>query len=68
LFQESVWNNPDENNRLRICNLNYYMEDDTLEVFEPKKDDAAMPQASPHRPLVKRIINMTILLFDLENL
>lgn len=43
-FKESVYDAPVENNRLRLLNFNYYFEDDTLEIFEPRTENSAIPQ------------------------
>jgi len=43
-FKEGVYDSRDENNRVRTCHLNYYVEDDTLEVTEPRQENAAIPQ------------------------
>ena len=45
-FQESVADSPLENFRVRKVILHYYLENDTLEVIEPKQDNSGMPQAS----------------------
>jgi hypothetical protein len=46
-FKESVYDAPDENNRLRLLNFNYYFEDDTMEIFEPRTENSAIPQVPP---------------------
>lgn len=51
-FKESVYDAPDENNRLRLLNFNYYFEDDTMEIFEPRTENSAIPQVPPDTPYV----------------
>ena len=43
-FKEGVVERPDETWRLRKCTMYYYLEDDTLQVSEPKVDNSGLPQ------------------------
>uniref|UniRef100_A0A7S4LEL9 EF-hand domain-containing family member C2 n=1 Tax=Eutreptiella gymnastica TaxID=73025 RepID=A0A7S4LEL9_9EUGL len=49
-FKESIHESREENARVRRCNLYYYLEDDTIQVTEPKQDNSGVPQGN----LVKR--------------
>lgn len=35
-FKQPVYENPDENFRVRVVNIVYFLEDDTLTVMEPR--------------------------------
>lgn len=43
-FKEGIYDSRDENNRVRLCNVIYYTNDDTIEIQEPKQENAAIPQ------------------------
>lgn len=43
-FQESVVENRDENYRVRKCIIYYYLDDDTIHILEPKKENSGIPQ------------------------
>ena len=43
-FKESVFDAPNENNRLRVMHVNYFVEDDTIEVYEPRTENSSVPQ------------------------
>jgi EF-hand domain-containing protein 1 len=46
-FQEHVTDTPSENSRIRRVVFLYYLEDDTLQVSEPKQDNSGLPQVCP---------------------
>jgi hypothetical protein len=43
-FQEHVVENPNENYRVRKCQIYYYLDDDTLYITEPKVENSGIPQ------------------------
>eukprot|EP00698_Gefionella_okellyi_P017111 TRINITY_DN4961_c0_g1_i1.p1 TRINITY_DN4961_c0_g1~~TRINITY_DN4961_c0_g1_i1.p1 ORF type:complete len:564 (+),score=138.45 TRINITY_DN4961_c0_g1_i1:103-1794(+) len=43
-FLEGVHESPQEAFRVRKCNILYYLEDDSMEVLEPKTENSGMPQ------------------------
>jgi hypothetical protein len=43
-FQESVIEDPNENFRIRNCVINYFLEDDTIYIYEPKVENSGLPQ------------------------
>ncbi len=43
-FKESVHESALENYRVRKCVINYYLEDDTIHVTEPKVENSGIPQ------------------------
>lgn len=43
-FQESVVEDPTENFRVRQCVINYFLEDDTIYIYEPKVENSGLPQ------------------------
>lgn len=43
-FQEPVVESPNENYRLRKCNIYYYLEDDTLHILEARIQNSGIPQ------------------------
>jgi len=43
-FQEPVHENPNENLRVRLCHILYYLEDGTMQVCEPKVVNSGIPQ------------------------
>jgi hypothetical protein len=45
-FKESVLDNPDERYRIRRVTIQFYLEDDTLDVTEPKQENSGIPQVS----------------------
>eukprot|EP00998_Keelungia_sp_KM082_P005588 NODE_189_length_2374_cov_131.883400_g183_i0.p1 GENE.NODE_189_length_2374_cov_131.883400_g183_i0~~NODE_189_length_2374_cov_131.883400_g183_i0.p1 ORF type:complete len:769 (-),score=185.81 NODE_189_length_2374_cov_131.883400_g183_i0:68-2119(-) len=45
-FREGVHERPDETERIRKCNLYYFLEDDTMQVTEPKTDNSGLPQGN----------------------
>lgn len=49
-FKEHVDETAEGNHRVRPCEIFYYLEDDTMQIIEPKKDNSGMP----HGALVKR--------------
>lgn len=49
-FQEPVHESPNENLRVRLCHILYYLEDATMQVVEPKLMNSGIPQGA----LVKR--------------
>ncbi|KAL8424944.1 hypothetical protein Efla_007246 [Eimeria flavescens] len=49
-FNEHVDESREGNYRTRICEIMYYLEDDTMEVVEPKRDNSGML----HGTLIKR--------------
>lgn len=44
-FKENVHDNPEERLRIRRINIHYYLEDDTLDVTEPKQENSGILQA-----------------------
>ena len=50
-FQESVHEQRQEQYRIRRCIILYYLEDDTVQVNEPRVENAGIPQGQPsHTP------------------
>jgi len=49
-YQEPVYENPNENFRVRLCQLLFYLEDGTMQVQEPKIENSGLPQGT----IVKR--------------
>ncbi|XP_052753824.1 EF-hand domain-containing protein 1-like [Galleria mellonella] len=49
-FKQPVYENPDENYRVRVVNIVYFLEDDTLTVMEPRVKNSGLWQGR----LVKR--------------
>ncbi|XP_023949094.2 EF-hand domain-containing protein 1-like [Bicyclus anynana] len=49
-FKQPVYDNPDENYRVRVVNLVYFLEDDTMTVMEPRVKNSGLWQGR----LVKR--------------
>ncbi|KAM3966804.1 EF-hand domain-containing protein 1 [Aphomia sociella] len=49
-FKQPVYDNPDENYRVRVVNIVYFLEDDTLTVMEPRVKNSGLWQGR----LVKR--------------
>lgn len=45
-FQESVNEDPSVNMRVRKVVFLYYLEDDTMQISEPKQDNSGLPQVS----------------------
>lgn len=45
-FQEPVFENPNEHYRIRRCKLNFFPEDDTLQVSEHKTDNSGLQQGT----------------------
>ncbi|XP_047523227.1 EF-hand domain-containing protein 1-like [Pieris napi] len=43
-FKQPVYDNPDENYRVRVVNLVYFLEDDTLTVMEPRVRNSGLWQ------------------------
>lgn len=43
-FQEPVVEDANENFRIRKCVINYYLDDDTLHIKEPRVENAGIPQ------------------------
>ena len=43
-FKEAVYERSDESYRVRCLNLNYFLEDGTLELHEPKQENSGVPQ------------------------
>lgn len=43
-FQEAVTESNIENHRVRRIVVMYYLEDDTVQVTEPKQDNSGIPQ------------------------
>jgi hypothetical protein len=66
-FKESVYDAPDENNRLRLLNFNYYFEDDTMEIFEPRTENSAIPQVPPYTLYVCLCVHAHICVGGREN-
>jgi hypothetical protein len=45
-FKEAVNESNDENFRIRQCTLMFYLEDDSVEVLEPRIENSGMPQGA----------------------
>jgi len=45
-FQESVHEKREEQNRIRKCKIYFYLEDDSLQVIEPKVENSGIPQGT----------------------
>ncbi|KOB79135.1 putative EF-hand domain-containing protein, partial [Operophtera brumata] len=43
-FKQPVYDNPDENYRVRVVNLVYFLEDDSLTVMEPRVNRGMIPK------------------------
>jgi len=43
-FIEPVVENPNENFRARKCKINYFLDDDSVSIFEPKIENSGIPQ------------------------
>ena len=43
-FLEPVVEDPNENFRTRRCRINYFLDDDTMHIFEPKVENSGIPQ------------------------
>jgi hypothetical protein len=43
-FVEPVVEDPNENFRSRKCRINYFLDDDTIHIFEPKVENSGIPQ------------------------
>jgi len=43
-FIEPVVEDPNENFRSRKCRINYFLDDDTIHIYEPKIENAGIPQ------------------------
>eukprot|EP00761_Pharyngomonas_kirbyi_P006257 gb/GECH01006263.1/.p1 GENE.gb/GECH01006263.1/~~gb/GECH01006263.1/.p1 ORF type:complete len:549 (+),score=116.52 gb/GECH01006263.1/:1-1647(+) len=43
-FKEPVHESPDEQQRVRKCRIYYFLEDDTLEIVEPRQDNSGLCQ------------------------
>jgi len=45
-FIEPVVEDPNENFRARKCKINYFLDDDTIQIFEPKIENSGIPQGN----------------------
>lgn len=45
-FIEPVVEDPNENFRARKCKINYFLDDDTINIFEPKIENSGIPQGT----------------------
>lgn len=45
-FQEAVVERRDEQNRIRLCKIYFYLEDDTIQVVEPVVPNSCLPQGT----------------------
>ena len=43
-FQEAVHERREERYRIRKCIIYFYLEDDTIQVLEPKQENSGIPQ------------------------
>ena len=46
-YKESIPNSPVENHRIRKVVVHYYLDNDTLDVVEPKEPNSGLPQVLP---------------------
>ena len=45
-FQEAVHERREERYRIRKCIIYFYLEDDTIQVLEPKQENSGIPQGT----------------------
>ena len=45
-FQETVHERREERYRIRKCVMYFYLEDDTIQVLEPKQENSGIPQGT----------------------
>lgn len=45
-FQESVHEKPEEKHRIRKCKIYFYLEDDSIQVIEPRVENSGIPQGT----------------------
>ena len=45
-FQEAVHERREERYRIRKCVIYFYLEDDTIQVLEPKQENSGIPQGT----------------------
>ena len=58
-FQEAVHEQRQEQYRIRKCTILYYLEDDTVQVNEPRVENAGIPQGQRHVRLVQPADSLT---------
>ena len=50
-FQEAVHEKAEEQYRIRHCIILFYLEDDTIQVNEPRQENSGIPQGKHHQEL-----------------